>query len=81
VGIRDGNRLRFSCRNQAARHLDARSVGFHLADQPGGAVARDFLELVPIDLGVATRPQVSRARQRPKHGEDRRRGHECKGQP
>ena len=42
---------------QPARDFDPRGLGFGLADQAGGAVARDLVELIAIDRDVAARPR------------------------
>ena len=67
--------------NQPARHLDAGGLGFGVADQPGGTVALNFVQLVAVDGDVAARTQGFAARQRPQHGEDGRRRHQCKHEP
>src|SRR4051812_25583085 len=72
---------RISRGDQAPRHLDAGRLRFRLADQTGGAIALNLVQLVAIDLKLAARLRVAAARQRPQHGEHRRRRHQRKNEP
>ena len=49
--------------------------------RPAGAVALDFVQLVAVNGDVAAAAQRLVPGQRPQHGEDRRRRHQCKHQP
>ncbi|MGY3483384.1 hypothetical protein ACVW1C_001267 [Bradyrhizobium sp. USDA 4011] len=67
---------------QPAADLDPRCVGLGSADDPGGHVAVDFGELVPVDhdfTAAGIRP--SAAAERPQHGKDRRDRHQREHKP
>ena len=67
--------------NQPARHLDAGGFGFGVADQAGGAVALDFVQLVAVDGDIAAAAQGRAPRQRPEHREHRGRRHQYQHEP
>ena len=52
---------RIGRRDQPPRDFDARGFGLALADQAGGAVALDLVELVAIDRNIAAGAQRRRA--------------------
>jgi hypothetical protein len=69
---------------QPARDLEARSLGFGLADQTACAIAFDLAELIAIDRGVESlrRDIVSaRARKRPQQNEEHDRRKATKNDP
>ena len=81
-GRSQSRRLGVRRSQQPARYFDARRFRFGLADQTGGAIAVDLLQLVLIDEPVAAAAQGARLPpKRPQHGEDRRSGHHCENDP
>ena len=79
---RYGERRRFRGGKEPARNLQPRRLGLGLADQAGGTIAVDFLELILVDEKIATAAQPApAAAKRPQYGEDRRSGHQRKNDP
>ena len=53
------------CRNETAGNLYPCRIRFGRSDQPRGAVALDFIELVTIDLKIAAGLRIRRLTKRP----------------
>ena len=75
-------RRRFRGRKKPARNLEPRRFRLGFADQAGGTVAVDLLELILVNQKIATAGHAAPgAAKRPQYGKDRRSRHQRKNDP
>src|SRR5690606_28654309 len=68
-------------RDQPARNLDPRRIRLALADQAGGTIAHNLVELVPVDRDIAAPGRRLPPAERPQHRKNRGGGHQRQDEP